>query len=404
MEVLVQKFGGTSVQDEQTRSAAAAHVKRASESGSKVVVVVSAIGRKGSPYATDTLAGLIQNEHSPAPAREQDLLLSCGEVISAVVFSEQLRAAGVESMAFTGGQAGIRTNNAFGDAVIEDVQTSFLEEAFEHVDVVVVAGFQGMSGSGITTLGRGGSDTTAAALGAALQAEVVDIFTDVDGVMTADPGMVKEASLIPAVTYEEVSNLAVHGARVVHPRAVETAEQGGIPMRIRSTASEHPGTWISSQRAASGSGKRQVTGIAHKSGLTQVTVRSEDGISLQQTVFREMADARISVDFISIQPAAVMYTIPSERTQQVVQLLQQKGYEPECLKDCTKISAVGAAMTGTPGVAATMVDALAAHDIDIYQASDSHTTIWVLVSSKHEKQAVTVLHDAFCLNHPTTGL
>ncbi|WP_090926108.1 aspartate kinase [Salibacterium qingdaonense] len=398
MKVMVQKFGGTSVQDENTRSAACAHVKRAVESGMKVVVVVSAMGRKGSPYATDTLSDLIRDEKTPAPRREQDLLLSCGEVISAVVFSEQLRASGLETMAFTGGQAGIRTNNTFGDAGIEEVQTSFLEEAFEHIDAAVVAGFQGTSGPDITTLGRGGSDTTAAALGAALQAEVVEIFTDVDGVMTADPGIVKEASLLTAVTYEEVSNLAVHGARVVHPRAVETARQGGIPMRIRSTISDRPGTWISSRSAASGSGKRQVTGIAHKSGLTRITVRSVEDGSLQQNVFREMADAGISVDFISIQPSAVLYTVPSERAPEAVRRLEQRGYEPECLEGCTKISAVGAGMTGIPGVAATMIDALAKYDIEIYQASDSHTTIWVLVSSSNEKQAVSALHDAFCLN------
>ncbi|MGY4689875.1 aspartate kinase [Salibacterium sp. K-3] len=398
MKVIVQKFGGTSVQDDRTRSAACAHVKKAVAGGAKVVVVVSAMGRKGSPYATDTLLGLLEKNKNGPARREQDMLLSCGETISAVVFSEQLRAQGLETMAFTGGQAGIQTTKTFGGADIEEVRCGRLQHALKHIDAAVVAGFQGTADNEITTLGRGGSDTTAAALAGALQADIVDIFTDVEGVMTADPGFVKEASLLPEVTYEEVCNMAVQGARVVHPEAVETARQAGIPMRIRSTVSEKQGTWISADSTASGHGGRQVTGIAHKSGLTRITVRCRESITLQQTVFRVMADAGISVDFITIQPSAVLYTVPSERSSEAVSLLRDQGYDPECLEGCTKISAVGAGMSGVPGVAAGMIDALSEKDIPIYQAADSHTTIWVLVKSEDEKEAVSALHKAFQLD------
>ncbi|MFZ4454207.1 aspartate kinase [Salibacterium aidingense] len=401
MAVIVQKFGGTSVRDEESRKAASKHVTNAVKNGDKVVVVVSAMGRKGDPYATDTLLSLVNKEQAASSQREQDLLISCGEVISAVIFADLLRSQGWQAMAFTGAQAGFKTNEAFGRAQILDMECEHLQNMLQDLDVAVVAGFQGAGAGGeITTLGRGGSDTSAAALAAALSAAYVDIFTDVDGVMTADPGMVKEASIIESVTYEEICNMAYQGAKVIHPRAVEIARQADIPIRIRSTISGRPGTFISSRKEKeidSGLQDRHVTGIAHMSGLSQITVRSKDYLTLQDTVFQEMAQAGISVDFINIQPTAIVYTVPDERAGEAVRLLKDKGYEPEWLSHCTKVSAVGAGMTGVPGVAAKVVAALTKENIQIYQSADSHTTIWVLVKKEDEQKAVAALHHTFQL-------
>ncbi|WP_158737739.1 aspartate kinase [Alteribacillus sp. YIM 98480] len=399
MKVLVQKFGGTSVQNEETRIAAARHVQSAVEDGYKVVVVVSAMGRDGDPYATDTLLGLVHKEDSHVGNREKDLLVSCGEVISSVVFTELLQSLDVNAIAMTGPQAGFRTNEDFGEARIVDMQCRSLEHSLSNLDAVVVAGFQGVSSNGeITTLGRGGSDTSATALASALTAERVDIFTDVDGIMTADPRIVEEATIIDSVTYQEICNMAYQGAKVIHPRAVEIAMQAKIPIRIRSTLSKAEGTLIT---VGSDPGvdleDRPVTGIAHMSGLSQITVRGKDYLNLQADVFQEMAKANISVDFINIQPAAVVYTVPDERVEQALNVLQAKGYEPECLSNCAKVSAVGAGMTGVPGVASKIVAALTKENIQIFQSADSHTTIWVLVKGEDMKKAVFALHKMFQL-------
>ncbi len=218
MKVIVQKFGGTSVKNKETRELAAAHVERAVEEGYKVVAVVSAMGRQGDPYATDTLLGLLNQNGSQISTREKDMLVSVGETISSVIFTELLQSKKLKASAMTGAQAGFRTDGQYGSARIVDMQTEALVHRLEEVDVVVVAGFQGVSGDGeLTTLGRGGSDTSATAIGAALQAEYVDIFTDVEGIMTADPRVVGEAEILPSATYQEICNMAYQGAKVIHP-------------------------------------------------------------------------------------------------------------------------------------------------------------------------------------------
>ncbi|MFB5660511.1 aspartate kinase [Alteribacillus sp. HJP-4] len=402
MNVIIQKFGGTSVKSSEMREHAASHVIKAQQDGCKVVVVVSAIGREGDPYATDTLLSLVNKDRSYIGHREKDLLISCGEVISSVIFTELLLSKGIRAAAMTGPQAGFRTNSDHGDARITEMHCEALIDKLKEVDVIVVAGFQGESTDReITTLGRGGSDTSATALGAALQAEWVDIFTDVEGVMTADPRMVEDAAIIDSVTYQEICNLAYQGAKVIHPRAVEIAMQAKIPIRIRSTMMETPGTLITSVTGGAVGADladRPITGIAHMAGLTQITVKDKDYLNLQANVFKEMAKANISVDFINIQPYAVIYTVPNELADKAVSILEKKGYSPEAVKDCAKVSAVGAGMTGVPGVASSIVAALAAENIQILQSADSHTTIWVLVKGEDLKKAVSALHRMFELS------
>ncbi|MBM7552696.1 aspartate kinase [Thalassobacillus pellis] len=403
MKILVQKFGGTSVRNKEGRKNAISHVRTALEQGYKVVVTVSAMGRSGEPYATDTLLSLVDFPASSISPRERDLLMSCGETISSVVFSNELKRSGIHAIALTGGQAGFITNGDFTKAKIIRMDTTRILDELANHDVVVVSGFQGRSEDHeITTIGRGGSDTTAAALGASLQAEYVDIFTDVEGIMTADPRIVESARALEKVTYTDICNLAYQGAKVIHPRAVEIAMQADVPIRVRSNASPDLGTLVTSSRGTE-TGKdvpdRLVTGIAHLSGITQIRVMARDEpYQLQSEVFKSMAEAGISVDFINISPSGVIYTIEDMYTEQAVGILKGLGYEPEITRNCAKVSTVGAGMTGVPGVTAKIVHTLTESGVQILQSADSHTTIWVLIPQEDLVQAVNALHGIFELD------
>ncbi|MBF2662804.1 aspartate kinase [Listeria seeligeri] len=400
MKIIVQKFGGTSVQNEKIRLMAFNHIKHALNDGYKVVVVVSAIGRYGDPYATDTLLELIGAKETKLTAREQDTLLSVGETISASVFTNMLKEANIKAESFSGGQAGIITSNDHLNAKITEVDTTRLHQVLESLDVAVVAGFQGMAENGdITTLGRGGSDTSAAALGVSLQADYIDIFTDVDGMMTADPRIVEHARSLPKVSYNEVSNMAYQGAKVIHPRAVEIAMTAKIPMRIRSTYLESTGTLVTSLADEAGHfdvKERMVTGVAHVTNLTQISVTTET-VKAQQQAFKILADAGISLDFINISTNSVIFTVPEEKRQVVKDLLEAAGLQTSVREACAKVSIVGAGITGVPGVTAKIVSALSEKNIPILQSADSHTTIWVLVREEDLISAVNALHDIFCL-------
>ncbi|EAV9811401.1 aspartate kinase [Listeria monocytogenes] len=400
MKIIVQKFGGTSVQNEKSRLMAFNHIKQVLKEGYKVVVVVSAIGRYGDPYATDTLLELIGAKNTKLTAREQDTLLSVGETISASVFTNMLKEAGIKAEAFSGGQAGIITSDDHLNAKITEVDTTRLKNALAELDVAVVAGFQGITANGdITTLGRGGSDTSAAALGVSLQADYIDIFTDVDGMMTADPRIVEHARSLPRVSYNEVSNMAYQGAKVIHPRAVEIAMTAKIPMRIRSTYLESTGTLVTSLADDSGHfdvKERMVTGVAHVTNLTQISVQT-DTVKAQQLAFKILADAGISLDFINISTNSVIFTVPEEKSHVVKQLLEYEALETSVRQACAKVSIVGAGITGVPGVTAKIVGALSEKNIPILQSADSHTTIWVLVREEDLISAVNALHDVFCL-------
>ncbi|MEK4030142.1 MULTISPECIES: aspartate kinase [Bacillaceae] len=403
MKVIVQKFGGTSVRSEESRRHAKRHIESAIKEGYKVVVVVSAMGRQGDPYATDTLLSLVNGTEMKLTAREQDMLLSCGEVISSLVFTNMLLESNITACAMTGAQAGFITNDDHTNAKILEMRCDRLLKALHSHDVVVVAGFQGASKTGdITTIGRGGSDTSAAALGAALQAEWVDIFTDVEGIMTADPRIATKARPLSVVTYTEVCNMAYQGAKVIHPRAVEIAMQAKVPMRIRSTQSDGVGTLVTSiTKPNQGPDVRErlVTGIAHVSNVAQIKVQAKkDQYNLQAEVFKAMANEKISVDFINISPTGVVYTVAGEMADRAISVLREMDYEPDVEKDCAKVSVVGAGMTGVPGVTSKIVTALSEQGVGILQSADSHTTIWVLVKNEQLVTAVNALHDAFLLH------
>ncbi|RYD06786.1 hypothetical protein N752_02300 [Desulforamulus aquiferis] len=274
----------------------------------------------------------------------------------------------------------------------------------------MVAGFQGISESGeITTLGRGGSDTTASALGVALNAECIDIFTDVEGIMTADPRIVEDARILDTVTYNEICQLAHEGAKVIHPRAVEIAMQKNIPIRVRSTFTESNGTLVTSHNEVYGTiditRDRLATGVTHVSGVTQFKI-SQAEVQVEHPalrIFQSLALADISIDFINVSPEVIMFTVKDESAQKALAVLENLGIKPQLKPNCAKISTVGAGMTGVPGVMARIVKALTEEGVDILQSSDSHTTIWVLVQKEHMHKAIRALHHYFELGSNNKG-
>lgn len=403
MDILVQKFGGTSLKDAETREYAIKHIQASIREGYKIVVVVSAIGRAPDPYATDALLALINYPNGKQSKREQDLLMSCGEIISAIVLSNELKERGLSATGLTGAQAGFITTDDFTSAKIKSMETDRLKAELLVNDVVVVAGFQGRTTNHeVTTLGRGGSDTSAVALGAALNAKFIDIFTDVDGIMTADPRIVKDARTLEVASYTDICNLAYQGAKVVHPRAVEIAMQAKVPIRVRSNKSNQIGTLVtgpSEDEKGIEIPDRLITGIAHMSNITQIKIVTDEPSGLMHAqIFEAMAAASISVDFINIFPSGVMYTVPEVLSKKAEQLLIELGYQPTLIHNCAKVSIVGAGMTGVPGVTAKMVQSLVSAGIEILQSADSHTTIWVLINETDLITAINALHQAFDLN------
>ncbi len=398
--IVVMKFGGTSVADESGRTALAARVRQAVEEGKAPVVVVSAMGRNGAPYATDTLLSLVAE--LPPNERENDLLASVGETISAVVVAHELRAAGLDAVAFTGPEAGIVTDGVPGNSSVTEVFPGGLLSAVDAGRIPVVAGFQGMSEDGrTTTLGRGGSDTSACALGVALSAEVVEIYTDVDGVMTADPRACDGSQVIDVITADELFQMAKAGSGVVHTPAAELALNSGIALRVRSTFSDHNGTLVAD--IAGYRPDRVATAISHTIGVARIRVRlfSPEGTQrhmvTQTRIYRLMADARVSLDMFTPVGDELVFTVQDATLLAATSILDRLGLPYDARTGLAKVTLVGAGMHGVPGVMARMAEFLSAAGVDIYQAADSHTTISVLIAADQTELAVRVLHAGFQL-------
>lgn len=403
MRILVQKFGGTSLSSPQARSRVIEHIRRELAQEYRLVVVVSAMGRRGEPYATDTLLDWSEQNGNGLPLREKDLLLCCGEIISAATLCSLLRHEGITATVLTGAQAGFITDNQFGNARILDVRPDRVRTELEKVEVVIVTGFQGQTESGdFTTLGRGGSDTSATALGSALRAEMVDIYTDVNGILTADPRIVEDARPLSHVSYSEICNMAHQGAKVIHPRAVEIAMQSLIPVRVRSTFTDSEGTLVTQpdgfKDVQMGIVDRFVTGVAYVSNITQISVDCDRTEGLQLKVFKTMAENSISVDFINVTPTGVLYTVFDSDSERAISALQGLNLKPKSLSGCSKVSVIGGGINGVPGIMARIVEALSEHDIPILQSADSNTTIWLLVKKEDMVQALRALHSKFELH------
>jgi len=406
MKIIVQKFGGTSVASEEARLAVKNKVQQAINNGFSPVVVVSAMGRKGAPYATDTLIDTLKQVNLSVNVREMDLLMCCGEIISSCVMAATLQKYGINAMAMTGGQAGIITDSQFGAARIKNIKVSYLMRMLEAGIVPVVCGFQGMTENNFkfTTLGRGGSDTSAAALGAALKAECVEIYTDVEGIMTADPRLVKGANILEQISYAEVCQMAYNGAKVIHPRAVEIAMESNTPLYVKSTFSDAPGTLIASGCSARSKGSEVAihesiaSGVANRTDLVQFRIAlNPQDLAAGRKLFEDLADAGISVGCLNLSEKEAMFAVFNPDMDHTRKVLEETGFSYQCNDKCAKVTVVGSGMRGVPGVMARFVSALAEKNISILQTVDSDTTISAIIKEECMVEACIALHEAFKL-------
>lgn len=407
LKIIVQKYGGTSLSTRQKREEVVSRIIEAKKKGYQVAVVVSAMGRNNDPYATDTLKSLVTQEYPDVSERELDLIMSCGEVISASVLAAALGNKGIPSRVLTGQQAGFITDGRYGEAEVVDCRPEKIYDSLAKNEVPVITGFQGMNNSGeLNTLGRGGSDITAVILGAALKAELVEVYTDVSGIMTADPVILKEARVIEQITYGEVCQLAYEGAKVIHPRAVEIAMCNNIAVVVRSPRDSAPGTLITGESSLlqegsySTRGRRAVTGIAHSVNLVQFLIEFKEPDLLKELeMFQQIGEANINIDLIGVFPRVKAFTVKEEHCDRVENILKLLGLTYRMEKECAKVSVVGVGMHSIPGVMARVMKALNQHNIEILQSGDSNITISLLVKKDTLCQAVKALHDTFNLEN-----
>lgn len=399
MKIIVQKFGGTSLATEESRLAAIGKIIEAQKEYEGVLVVVSAMGRFGQPYATDTLLNLIDKQSTQLSPREMDLMMSCGEIISSIVMSDLMLRNGLKAYAMTGGAAGIVTNNNHMNADVIDMEIEQLMILMKDGYIPVVAGFQGKTTNNeVTTIGRGGSDTSAVLLGEAVNAEKIEIYTDVDGIMTADPRVCKTAKIIDQLCYNEVFQMADSGAKVIHPRAVEIARRAGIPLIIKNTFNNLKGTNITGyDKLEKKSEKKEklITSIAHRANRTQFFV---EGDIDDETFFEELALQNVSIDIINIFPLRRVFTIESEKKETVLEVLKNYTATYSFIDDCCKVTIIGERMTGVPGVMAKIIRCLSEVGVEILQTADSLSTIACLIKDKDLEKSVSALHEAFDLD------
>jgi aspartate kinase len=409
--VVVQKYGGSSVADADGIKRVAQRIVATRKAGHDVVVVVSAMGD-----VTDELHDLARQVSPLPPGRELDMLLTAGERISMALLAMAIANLGLEARSFTGSQAGVITDSAHGKARIIDVTPGRISSALADGAIPIVAGFQGVSQTGkdITTLGRGGSDTTAVALAAALEADVCEIYTDVDGVFTADPRIVRTARRIPWLSYEEMLEMAACGAKILQLRCVEYARRYGIPIHVRSSFSNQTGTRISEQQeGAEATAVEQaiISGVAHDRSEAKVTVASvPDQVGVAAKIFRALAGVGINIDMIVQNVSAadtgrtdISFTLPRDDGQVAMSALSdlepEIGYGQLLYDDrIGKVSLVGAGMRSHPGVSATFFGALADAGVNIEMISTSEIRISVVVDEKDVDMAVNATHRAFELD------
>lgn len=401
--LLVMKFGGNCLNTPENSAQAAGTVFSLSET-LRPVVVVSAPGRAGSPYATDTLLGLADQEGLAGDAAEVDALIASGEIISAALFALRLQGLGLRARSLTGSQAGLITDGAWGCARITGVDPAPLIDLAREGIVPVVAGFQGAYQGRLATLGRGGSDLTAVALGAALKAPVT-IFTDVDGVYTADPRLVADASRLAALSYEDAALLSYRGAKVLHPRASEMALAHQVDVTVARPDSPDTGTRIIDAEAADRinrdvSEPLLIGGVTSQDGriayALDLSARDpSELLDMTDRLFRRLAEARISLDMISVEESSIRFTVDDADGEMTGKVIGQLGLDATRSGPSSKVSIVGGGMHGRPGVMARVVSALYDRQILILQSSDSHNVISCLVPSQREHEAVEALHDAF---------
>ncbi|MFC5823142.1 aspartate kinase [Nonomuraea insulae] len=410
MALVVQKYGGSSVADASCIKRVAQRIVATKKAGNNVVVIVSAMGD-----TTDELLDLAEQVSPLPPGRELDMLLTSGERISMALLAMAIANLGHEARSFTGSQAGVITDSIHGKARIIDVTPSRIKEAVDQGHIAIVAGFQGVSQDtkDITTLGRGGSDTTAVALAAALSADVCEIYTDVDGIFTADPRIVPAARQIPRISYDEMMEMAACGSKILHLRCVEYARRFNLPIHVRSSFSTKEGSWVVSDPYTEGTEMEQpiISGVAHDRSEAKITVVGvPDKVGEAASIFKTLADAEINIDMIvqNVSAAAtgrtdISFTLPTTDSQTALTWLKKIqpriGFESLLFDDqIGKVSLIGAGMRSHPGVTATFFAALADAGVNIEMISTSEIRISVVVEQDGVDAAVAAAHRAFNLD------
>ncbi|MCF7919685.1 MAG: aspartate kinase [Candidatus Cloacimonetes bacterium] len=386
MKLVILKFGGTSLDTSEHRQAAATIVKDKVTAGFFPVVVVSAMGRIGEPYSTDTLHNLLPENTSEDVS---DFLANCGEMISASLFSAELQNLGLKARPVTGWQAGIITDKFFRDAQVLEINTGTIEKLIHNNIVPVVCGFQGITPDGeLTTLGRGGSDTTSALLAQALKAESLEIYKDVDGIFTANPHQVNDARLIKVINYEELAEITGNGAQVVNNRAALIAAGSNIPIGIGNTFTGKTGTLVKIVKQ-----NRLITSLTSRSNLLLVRIATAAENRLSE-IFPLFSLVGLSLDFITVDNCHISFVIEQNKIAAVQEVLTKIEDDYEVTELYSKISLVGSGMTGQPGVMAKISRILNENMIPVILATDSYSTISVLVKSEYELLALQKLHQA----------
>lgn len=403
MSLIVMKYGGSSVGDAERIQRVAERIVRAAEAGHRLIVVVSAMGD-----TTDDLIDLSKKINPNPPAREMDMLLANGEQISIALLAMAIQALGRDAVSLTGWQAGIATDAVHGKARIVDIDPKRIHKAHEEGKIVIVAGFQGISPDGeITTLGRGGSDTTAVALAAAVKADLCEIYTDVDGIYSTDPRIVKRARKLPAISYDEMLELAHLGAAVLHPRAVEYAKHYEVPLVVRSSFTNHEGTLVKGEAAMEQG--IVVSGIACDKNVARISILGvEDKPGILARVFTALGDAGINVDII-VQSgvkngkADFSFTVSGDDAEKALSVIEAvrnevpyDGVSSET--GLVKVSIVGAGMVSNPGVAAKMFDVISRQGVSIKMVSTSEIKVSCVIDSAAVRDVVIALHSAYGLD------
>jgi aspartate kinase len=410
--LVVQKFGGSSVADAASIQRVARRIVETKQAGNDVVVVVSAMGD-----TTDDLLDLAGQITVDAPAREMDILLTAGERISMALLAMAIHELGVKARSYTGQQAGLRTDTRYGKASIVGVVPERIHKAIEAGQVAIVAGFQGVNElNDVTTLGRGGSDTTAVALAAALQADVCEIYTDVDGLFTADPRIVPAARRVERITYEETLELAAHGAKILHLRAVEFARRYDVPLHVRSSFSNKEGTWVTDKPVGTEAEEEAmedpiISGVAHDRSQGKITVVGVPDVpGIAAKLFEVVAGAEANVDMIvqniSTQRTGrtdISFTLPEADGRATMRAIEEAAdtlqyAEVRYDDQIGKLSLVGAGMRSHPGVSAKLFGALSKAGINIEMISTSEIRISVVTRIEDLDAAVRAVHTAFDLD------